>query len=80
MIVVEVVSPTSARRDLGVKVAGYFSLPSLVHYLIVDPEDRLVIHHSRGERERIDTRIVRKGAVSIDPPGLVVPIAEFFSR
>ena len=37
MMVVEVVSKGTAARDHGVKLAGYFSLPSLVHYLILDP-------------------------------------------
>jgi Uma2 family endonuclease len=38
MIVVEVLSEGTARRDHGVKLEGYFSLPSVTHYLILDPE------------------------------------------
>ena len=29
------------------KLDGYFSLPSVHHYLIVDPEGPPVVHHSR---------------------------------
>jgi Uma2 family endonuclease len=40
LVVVEVLSPSSAGRDHGVKLEGYFSLPSLAHYLILDPDRR----------------------------------------
>lgn len=49
VIVVEVISPTTGRNGHTRKVAGFFELPSVRHYLIVDPDDRLVVHHSRGE-------------------------------
>jgi Uma2 family endonuclease len=48
IIVVEVLSPSSSSRDQSVKLAGYFSLPSLVHYLVLAPEARMAIHHKRG--------------------------------
>ena len=44
IIVVEVVSPSSREVDRGVKLASYFSLPSVRHYLIVDTDNRVVIH------------------------------------
>jgi hypothetical protein len=31
-------------KDLRDKLVGYFHVPSIVHYLIVDPDDRFVIH------------------------------------
>ena len=42
LIVVEVLSGGTAARDHGVKLAGYFSLPSVAHYLILDPDSRMV--------------------------------------
>ena len=47
VIVVEVLSPSSRQIDLAVKLARYFLLPSLAHYLIVDPTRSLILHHSR---------------------------------
>lgn len=70
MIVVEVVSPSSHKRDTGSKLADYFRLPSLRHYLIVKTENRVVIHHGRDDAGTIVTRIVYDGAIRLDPPGL----------
>ena len=48
VIVVEVLSPSTAADDHGIKLDGYFSLPSVAHYLIIDPDRRMMIHHKRG--------------------------------
>ena len=79
MIVVEVLSPSSAHADLGAKLAGYFKVPSLAPYLVLDPERRMVIHHARGEAGLIATRIVTEGAIDLTPPGLTVAVAELFA-
>ena len=50
VIVVEVLSPSTAADDHGVKLDGYFSLASVAHYLILDPDRRVMIHHRRGPR------------------------------
>lgn len=78
VIVAEVVSPSSQARDAGVKLAGYFRLASLRHYLIVDPENRLVIHHRRTEDGSITTHIVESGELALDPPGLTLRLDDFF--
>lgn len=75
---VEVLSEGTARRDDGVKLAGYLSLPSVAHYLILDPESRTVIHHKRGQGAVIETRIVAGGLLSLDLPDLELPVAELF--
>jgi Uma2 family endonuclease len=80
VIVVEVLSEGTAARDHGVKLAGYFSLPSVAHYLILDPNSRTAIHHKRGQGEVIETRIVTEGVVRLDPPGLELPVAELFAQ
>ena len=78
IIVVEVLSPTSALRDLRDKLAGYFLVPSIMHYLIVDPDKGLVIHHARGATA-IETRIVIQGEFILDPPGLVIKLRDLFA-
>lgn len=78
VIVAEVISPTLEARDTGAKLAGYFRLPSLLHYLIIDPDDRLVVHHRRGEDGEIATRVVESGELVLEPPGLAVQLADLF--
>jgi Uma2 family endonuclease len=78
IIVVEVVSPSSARRDTGSKLADYFSIPSVRHYLIVMLENPAIIHHRRDDVGQIATTILRDGTVRLDPPGLV--LADLFAE
>ncbi|MBV9076009.1 MAG: Uma2 family endonuclease [Methylobacteriaceae bacterium] len=78
MIVVEVLSPSTAYRDLGVKLAGYFEVTSIAHYLIVDVERRRVIHHARGPDGTILTALPTGGDLRLDPPGLTLPLAALF--
>lgn len=77
-IVVEVLSPTTAAVDHGRKLSGYFSLPSVEHYLILDPERRVVIHHKRGTGDAIETRVLTEGVANLDPPGFEVAVAALF--
>jgi Uma2 family endonuclease len=79
VIVVEVLSEGTEARDHGVKLAGYFSLPSLAHYLILDPERRTAIHHKRGQGEVIETRILMTGPLRLDPPGLEIAVEALFA-
>ena len=78
IIVVEVLSPSTAAIDHGRKLSGYFSLPSVQHYLILDPERRVVIHHKRGQGEAIETRVLTDGAARLDPPGFEVAVEALF--
>ncbi len=47
IIVVEVLSPSTAQIDVTTKLKGYFEVPSVQHYLIVDPDGRTLTHHRR---------------------------------
>lgn len=78
IVVLEVLSESTAARDTTRKLIGYFSLPSVVHYLILDPEIRAVVHYKRGEGGVIETRVVESGALRLDPPGLEVAVADLF--
>ncbi len=79
IIVVEVISPSTSRNDALHKLGGYFSLGSVAHYLIVDPDEPLVIHHRRIENSGILTRILREGAVTLDPPGLEFELSQLYA-
>lgn len=70
MVLVEVRSPSTAYLDASIKLAGYFRIPTVRHYLIVDLKKQLVIHHDRDAAGTIITRIVPDGVVRLDPPGI----------
>src|SRR5262249_16776665 len=78
-IVVEVLSPSTRRIDASLKLAGYFRVPSVVHYLIVDPDQALIIHHERGNKDAILTHILREGTIRFDPPGLDLDLGDIYS-
>jgi Uma2 family endonuclease len=78
VIVVEVLSPGTALKDMRDKLQGYFRVVSIQHYLIVDPDEKLVIHHARGQDGAVTTRLVRKGVLSLEPPGLTLPVEPLF--
>lgn len=78
VIVVEVLAPTTRHIDASAKLAGYFRLASVFHYLIVDPDNRMVIHHRRDAGDAIATRIAREGAMHLDPPGIELALPDLF--
>jgi Uma2 family endonuclease len=79
VIVVEILSPSTRRIDVSIKLSGYFRLPSLTHYLIVDPAQPSVVHHARGTGDAILTRIVTEGAITLDPPGLKLALSDIYT-
>lgn len=80
VIVVEVLSPSSGRTDTGEKLADYFSVASIWHYLIVNPVKHHVIHHARAGIGKIDTRIAEAGEVVLTPPGLTTTVEELLGE
>jgi Uma2 family endonuclease len=76
--IIEVSSPSTQSVDLGVKLADYFRLPSVRHYLILRIENRTVIHHARDDSGAIATRILTDGRIEMDPPGLALDVDALF--
>jgi Uma2 family endonuclease len=77
VVVVEVTSPSTQSIDVAEKLADYFRLSSIQHYLIVRARRREVIHHSRVGSE-IVTRIINLGAIRLDPPGITIDLADIY--
>jgi Uma2 family endonuclease len=73
-IVVEVLSPSTRSIDASAKLAGYFLLPSVAHYLIVDPTKLPVIHHARLPDGTILTRLISSGVITMMPPGIELSV------
>jgi len=78
VIVVEVLSPSTARTDATTKRKGYFGVASVRHYLIIDPESRTITHHKRGRGADVKTRVVRRGVLALNPPGIEVRLSDVF--
>ena len=76
--IVEVKSPSTAHMDTSAKLIGYFKLPSVCHYLFVDPDARKVTHHRRTASGAVAADTLTSGIIRLDPPGLTVEAADLF--
>lgn len=79
IVIAEVLSPSSRNMDKSVKLAGYFRLKTLVHYLVVDLGRRAVLHYRRDEADAFLLRIVTEGSIRLDPPGLDLALKDAFA-
>jgi Uma2 family endonuclease len=79
VLVVEVLSRSTRKRDLTDKLAGYFQVPSIQHYLVIDPEDREVVWHRRAAGGGLEPpQKLRDGSLALDPPGIMLAVADVF--
>jgi Uma2 family endonuclease len=74
VIVVEVLSPSTRRIDTTVKLAGYFRIASLAHYLIVDLGQRHIVHYQRQADGTVTVAVIADGDIALDPPGISVAV------
>jgi Uma2 family endonuclease len=75
--VVEVLSPATQSIDTSEKLAGYFRLASVRHYLIVSTRRWEVVHHRR-DGDAIASRVINVGMIELEPPGITIDIAELY--
>ena len=78
VVIVEVLSPTTSHTDTSAKLIGYFKLPSVHHYLIINPDAYAITHHSRRADGTVSGHTVTSGTIQLDPPGLAIDVSEFF--
>ena len=75
VVVVEVLSPSTRSLDVGAKYLGYLSLPSVEHYLIVDLQKRVVVHHRPEGKNTVRSAIHGAGVtLHLHPPGLTLAV------
>ena len=80
VIVVEVLSPSSVKRDLADKLAGYFKVPSIAHYLVLDPDEKEIIWHRRAKGGGLEQPTsLKEGVLRLDPPGIEIELVAAFS-
>jgi Uma2 family endonuclease len=77
VIVVEVLSPSTRGVDTTVKLADYFRVPALRHYLIVDLGRRHAVHYRKQPDGPVTVTVTTEGEIAFDPPGITVPVASF---
>jgi Uma2 family endonuclease len=69
VIIVEVMSPSNEQNDTGLRWLAYRTIPSLRHYVVLSPNQRLVHMHSRaGDIWR--EHFLSAGALELDGPPL----------
>jgi Uma2 family endonuclease len=78
VIVAEVISPSSEHIDTSIKLADYFRVPSIMHYLIVDPQKPLIIYYARRNNDPVLAGIARDGVIALDPPGLELALSDVY--
>lgn len=78
VVVVEVLSPSTQREDTVGKFRDYFRIPSVRHYLILDPEALVVLHHRRDASGTIQSAILGSGPLTLDPPGITIAVEDLF--
>ncbi len=78
VLVVEILSPGTKTVDTTKKLEGYFKLPSVRHYLIVDPLEKTVVHHARDPHGKITTVLANEGQLQLEALGVGLPVAALF--
>ena len=78
VIVVEVRLPVEPRHRPQRQARRLLRPPHVRHYLIVDTDQRVVLHHRRDDDGRIEVRILRDGTLTLDPPGLEIGLRAVF--
>jgi Uma2 family endonuclease len=78
IIVAEVLSPSTRNLDKTVKVADYFRVPSIAHYLIIDLGRRHLLHYRRQQDGAIMVAIIKDGEIMCAPPGIAIDVASLF--
>ena len=79
VVLVEVLSPSTSSTDMNAKFSQYAGIDSLVHYLILDPDRRLAIHHRRAEGG-FHTALLPGGPLRLDPPGITLDLDAILSE
>ncbi len=78
VIIVEVLSPSTAYKDISEKLEDYFKLPSVGHYLILDPRNGHITHHYR-DGDQVAMQAVTGKTLQLTPPNMTLDLTALFS-
>ena len=62
------------------KLDGYFAVPSIKHYLIVDWEEREITHYRCEGSSVAKPSIISDGILTLDPLGLALDVTKAFQN
>ena len=79
IIIVEVVSKSTRKYDAGFKLEGYLSLQTVQHVLLVNWVTQSILHYCRQSASSFMATSISDGILRLDPPGLEIPVADFFA-
>lgn len=79
MLIVEVLSPSTAQDDKSTKFMQYPTIESLTDYLLVDSNEVAVLHY-RKDAELWTPRLFQQASdeVELSALGLAIPLAEIY--
>ncbi len=76
LVIAEVVSPSSDKTDSNEKLADYATLPTLQHYLVVEPDHKVIFHYQRTAKAQFNLQILHEGRFELSPPGIELSVEE----
>ena len=80
IIIVEILSPSTQKKDRENKVTAYQSIPSLQHYLLVS-QDRVLVHqYARADENRWEFRKYhwRRETIEFDSPQFSLSVEDMY--
>ena len=77
-ILVEVASPSTRLADVNDKVEFYSGIASVQHYLVIEQDRRRLVYHGHGPSGGLEPRILRDGAIALDPPGIRIALDDLY--
>ena len=81
IVIVEVLSDSTADWDRGGKFAHYRRIPSLREYVVIAQDERFVEHHVRGDADLWTLRDVRgNGVIDLAALGCSLPLDEIYLK
>ncbi len=79
VVIVEIVSPSTALRDRVQKWEAYRRIPSLHHYLLVEQDRRLVELHTRTGDIVFEERFIEAGEVPLEAIGVRLDVDSIYA-
>ena len=81
-VIIEVLSPSTARYDRDLKFRRYRLIPTLRDYLLIAQDEPRVEHYTIGQDGELGLRVYRTVETVVDPPtlGCRLPLAEIYAR
>jgi len=74
VVVIEILSPSTAREDRGRKKIDYFATPSIRQYAIVEQDERLIDLYTRTDAGWIDEVVVDDGTLTLSAIGVAISL------